>query len=43
MEPMLRKFLFVVIFALFAQASTLNAGTTGSEELKNASSQNSAS
>ena len=39
---MLRKFLFIVIFALFAQASTLNAGTTGSEELKDASSQNSA-
>ena len=30
---MIRKFISIVIFALFAQVSTLNAGTTGSEEL----------
>ena len=30
---MIRKFICILIFALFAQVSTLNAGTTGSEEL----------
>ncbi len=35
---MVRKFIFVLVFALFAQVGTLNAGTTGSEELKKKSS-----
>jgi len=35
---MVRKFVFILVFALFAQAGTLNAGTTGSEELKKKSS-----
>ena len=35
---MIRKFVFILVFALFAQAGTLNAGTTGSEELKKKSS-----
>ena len=30
---MTRKFIYILIFALFTQASVLNAGTTGSEEL----------
>ena len=29
-NPMVRKFVFILVFALFAQAGTLNAGTTGS-------------
>ena len=37
-NPMVRKFVFILVFALFAQAGTLNAGTTGSEELKKKSS-----
>ena len=40
---MIRKFICILVFALFAQVSTLNAGTTGSEELKNSSSQDTAS
>ena len=36
---MIRKFIYILIFALFAQMSTLNAGTTGSEELKSSNSQ----
>ena len=35
---MVRKFIFILVFALFAQVGTLNAGTTGSEELKKKSS-----
>ena len=30
---MTRKFIYILVFALFTQASVLNAGTTGSEEL----------
>jgi len=30
---MMRKFIYILVFALFAQIGTLNAGTTGSEEL----------
>ena len=36
---MIRKFICILIFALFAQVSTLYAGTTGSEELKSSNSQ----
>jgi phospholipid-binding lipoprotein MlaA len=32
-KPMMRKFLYILVLALFAQAGVLNAGTTGSEEL----------
>ena len=42
---MLRKFTYVSVFALliiFMQVSSLNAGTTGSEELENSSSQDTA-
>ena len=39
---MIRKFIFILALALFAQISMLNAGTTGSEELKNSDSQDSA-
>lgn len=35
---MIRKIVYILIFALFAQVGTLNAGTTGSEELKKKSS-----
>ncbi len=35
---MVRKFIIILVFALFAQVGTLNAGTTGSEELKKKSS-----
>ena len=37
---MIRKFVFIVIFAIFAQVSTSNADTSGSEELKGSKSQN---
>ena len=30
---MMRKFVYILVFTLFAQAGVLNAGTTGSEEL----------
>ena len=40
---MIRKFICILIFALFAQANTLSAGTTGSEELTSSSSQDTAS
>ena len=30
---MIRKFIYVLVFALYAQVNALNAGTTGSEEL----------
>ena len=40
---MIRKFAYILVFALFAQVSTLYAGTTGSEELKGANSQDTAS
>ena len=42
---MIRKFAFayILVFALFAQVSTLYAGTTGSEELKGSGSQDTAS
>ncbi len=35
---MVRKFIIILIFAMFAQVGSLNAGTTGSEELKKKSS-----
>ena len=35
---MIRKIVYILIFALFAQVGTLNAGTTGSEELQKKSS-----
>ena len=35
---MVRKFIYILVFALFAQAGTLKAGTAGSEELKKSSS-----
>ena len=40
---MIRKFTCILIFALFAHVSTLNAGTTGSEELTSSSSRDTAS
>ena len=40
---MIRKFAYILVFALFAQVSTLYAGTTGSEELKGSGSQDTAS
>ena len=40
---MIRKFAYILVFALFAQVSTLYAGTTGSEELKSSNSQDTAS
>ena len=40
---MIRKFVFISIFALLLQTSLVTAGTTGSEELKDSSSQNTAS
>ena len=40
---MIRKFTCILIFALFAHVSTLNAGTTGSEELTSSSSKDTAS
>ena len=40
---MVRKFAFILVFALFAQVSTLYAGTTESEELKGSNSQDTAS
>ena len=40
---MIRKFSYILVFALFAQVSTLYAGTTGSEELKGSGSQDTAS
>ena len=39
---MIRKFVYILIFALFAQVGTLNAGTTGSEELTGSQAQGSA-
>ena len=39
---MMRKFIYVLLFALFAQISTLNAGTTGSEELTSSDTSNTA-
>ena len=39
---MIRKFICVLIFVLFAQINTLSAGTTGSEELTSSSSQDTA-
>ena len=38
---MMRKFIYILVFALFAQVSTLNAGTTGSEELTSSATSNS--
>lgn len=35
---MVKKCVYILVFALFAQVGTLNAGTTGSEELKKKSS-----
>ena len=40
---MIRKFICILIFALFTQVNTLSAGTTGSEELTSSSSQDTAS
>jgi len=40
---MIRKFAYILVFALFAQVSTLYAGTAGSEELKGSNSQDTAS
>ena len=40
---MIRKFLYIVIIGLFVQVSSVNAGTEGSEELKNSNNQNTAS
>ena len=40
---MIRKFVYILVFALFAQVSTLYAGTTESEELKGSNSQDTAS
>ena len=40
---MIRKFAYILVFTLFAQVSTLYAGTTGSEELKGSNSQDTAS
>ena len=40
---MIRKLTCILIFALFAQVSALNAGTTGSEELQGSGSQDTAS
>ena len=37
---MIRKFVFISIFALLLQTNLVTAGTTGSEELKDSSSQN---
>ena len=39
---MMRKFIYALLFALFAQISTLNAGTTGSEELTSSDTSNTA-
>ena len=36
---MIRKFVFVIIFALFANVTTSIAGTEGSEELKGSQSE----
>ena len=36
---MVRKLIFILFFALFFQISSLNAGTTGSEELTGSSSE----
>ena len=36
---MIRKIVYILVFALFTQVGTLNAGTTGSEELKKKSSE----
>ena len=38
----MRKFICILFFALFAQVTTLNAGTTGSEEITSSSSQGTA-
>ena len=40
---MVRKFIYISVFILFMQASSLNAGTTGSEELKSSKPQDTAS
>ena len=34
---MIRKFIYISIFAFLLQTSSINAGTTGSEELKGSS------
>ena len=39
---MMRKFIYILVFALFAQIGTLNAGTEGSEELTGSSNSNTA-
>ena len=39
---MVRKFIYILVFASFMQVSPLNAGTTGSEELKSSNSQETA-
>ena len=39
---MIRKIIYISIFALLLQTSAVNAGTTGSEELKSSDSQNTA-
>ena len=39
---MMRKLIYILVFALFVQAGVLNAGTTGSEELKGSDKSNSA-
>ena len=42
MSQIIRNFVYIIVFVLFAQISTLNAGTTGSEELKGSDSGNTA-
>ena len=37
---MMRKIIYISIFAFLLQTSSINAGTTGSEELTGSSSQN---
>ena len=39
---MVRRYIFISVFALFIQISTLNAGTTGSEELQTSDTQDTA-
>ena len=39
----MKNFAYALVFALFVQVNSLNAGTAGSEELKDSSSQGTAS
>jgi len=40
---MIRKIIYISVFALFLQTNVVSAGTTGSEELKGSGSQDTAS